>query len=55
MEFSEQSANDNINFQKFFLEGYQLNYKSPPLKGNMHRYRCRNRRCKYFIKIDSKY
>ena len=54
MEGTEQSGNVIINFPKYiYIKGYQLNYKSPPLKGNIHRYRCRNRSCKYFIKIDS--
>ena len=34
------------------INGYDLAYKDPPLKGNIYRYRCRKAGCQYFIKID---
>ena len=34
------------------IKGFQLNFKSPILKDNIYRYRCTNRKCKYFVKLD---
>ena len=34
------------------IKGYQLNYKRPPLKDNIFRFRCRKKGCKYFVKIN---
>jgi len=42
-----------INIPKLIsVKGYQLNYKAPPLKGNIFRFRCRKSGCKYFIRIN---
>ena len=41
------------NIPKFInIKGYELNYKAPPLKGNIFRFRCRKTGCKYFIRIN---
>lgn len=34
------------------INGYELTYKDPPLKGELFRYRCRTKNCNYFIKMD---
>lgn len=41
------------NIPKFInIKGYELNYKSPLLKGNIFRFRYRKIGCKYFIRIN---
>ena len=41
------------NISKFInIKGYDLNYKPPPLKGIIFRFRCRKIGCKYFIRIN---
>ena len=34
------------------INGYDLNYKDPPIKGNIFRFRCWRIGFKYFVKID---
>ena len=34
------------------IKGYQLSYKSPPLKDNIYIFRCRKNGCNYFVKIN---
>ena len=48
---SEQNNCNNIP-KHIFIKGYELNFKQPPLKDNILRYRCRNGKCNYFVKID---
>ena len=49
MEDKEKEDQTNIDYPKYiYIKGYQLNYKSPPLKDNILRYRCRNGKFKYF-------
>ena len=40
-----------FNYPKYiYIKGHDLNFKSPILKNNTYRYRCKNHQCKYFIK-----
>ena len=49
----EEKIIPEANIPKFLsVKGYQLNYKSPPLKGNIFRFRYRKSGCKYFIRIN---
>ena len=64
MESAKENSNNNPNKISDFqwelrnvprllnINGYDLTYKDPPLKGNIYRYRCRKAGCQYFIKID---
>ena len=49
------STESQFNYPKYInIKGYDLNFKQPILKDNIYRYRCRNRQCKYFVKINEK-
>ena len=49
------SIQNNFNYPKCInIKGYDLNFKSPILKDNIYRYKCRNRQCKYFVKLMKK-
>ena len=54
MANKENTGNeDAIAYPNYInIKGYQLNFKSPILKNNIYRYRCTNRKCKYFVKLD---
>ena len=51
---NKQQQNENsIEIPKsIVIKGYTLQYKSPPLKIDIYRFRCRKGSCKYFVKID---
>ena len=47
----EEKENQFNNPKYINIKGHDLNFKSPILKDNTYRYRCKNQQCKYFIKI----
>ena len=52
-EKADDSKEDAINYSNYInIKGYELNFKSPILKNNIYRYRCKNLKFKYFVKID---
>ena len=48
----EEKENQFNNPKYINIKGHDLNFKSPILKDNTYRYRCKNQQCKYFIRIN---
>ena len=52
---ADDSKEDVIIYPNYInIEGYDLNFKSPILKNNIYRYRCKNRKNEYSVKINEK-